>query len=141
MYIGQALSAVLRTKHFGPQSICSSSVSPETPFASPLSYLASKSNRGPGTEAARPPPLPQETLHRPLAQLTIRAQSIDSDDDTLAVYQYLHLSPGFREASVSWWGGQRRMERGHQQTDLIQYNQTRTQQNMAISEQLCRASL
>lgn len=42
-------SVVLITKHFGPQSICFSSVTPETPFASPLPSFASKSNRGQGT--------------------------------------------------------------------------------------------
>lgn len=97
-------SAVLKTKHFGPQSICSSSVSPATPFASPLPYFASKSNRGPGTEAAGLHRYPRKLLYRPLAQLTTLTQSTDSDDDTLSSYQYMYLSPCFLEASLSWWG-------------------------------------
>lgn len=54
-------SVVLITKHFGPQSICFSSVSPEIPFASTLPFSPSKSNRGPVTRAADLSLLPKET--------------------------------------------------------------------------------
>lgn len=45
-------SVILITEKFGSQGICCGSVSPETPFASPLPYFASKTSRGPGTKAA-----------------------------------------------------------------------------------------
>lgn len=57
-------SVVLTTKHFSAQSICFSSVSPETPFASPLPYFAFRSSRGLGTKAEGPSSLLGKLLHR-----------------------------------------------------------------------------